>query len=101
MERRTQSTLALRYFFRTNDKKEIDLLMEQDNTLFPIEVKKTASPSRKDARNISALDPVTARDVPPELGMFKRRIGTGCILCMTRDAFPVSERAWAFPLWAV
>lgn len=89
------------YFFRTNDKKEIDLLMEQDNTLFPIEVKKTASPSRKDARNISALDPVTSRDVPPELGMFKRRIGTGCILCMTNDAFPVSERAWAFPLWAV
>lgn len=28
------------YFFRNNDKKKIDLLMERDGTLFPIEVKK-------------------------------------------------------------
>lgn len=89
------------YFFRNNDKKEIDLLMERDGTLFPIEVKKTASPSRKDARNLNVLDPVTAPDVAPELSMFKREIGTGVIVCMVQDTFPVSERAWAFPAWAI
>ena len=36
-----------------------------------------------------------------ELAAFKRAIGTGCILCMTQDTYPVSERAWAFPVWAV
>ena len=89
------------FFFRNNDKKEIDLLMERDGTLFPIEVKKTASPSKKDARNLNVLDPVAAQDVAPELSAFKRKIGTGTIVCMAQDTFPVSERAWAFPVWAV
>lgn len=89
------------YFFRTNDRKEIDLLMERDNTLYPIEVKKTASPTKRDARNLNALDPTAADNVPPELLAFKRSIGTGCILCMTQDTYPLSSRAWAFPIWAV
>lgn len=89
------------FFFRNNDKKEIDLLLEQNGTLYPVEVKKTASPSKKDARNLHVLDPVAADDVPTDLLAFKREIGCGCILCMARDTFPVSERAWAFPIWAV
>lgn len=75
--------------------------MERDGTLFPIEVKKTGAPSRKDARNMGALDPVAAADVPEELSVFKRRVGLGCVLCLAEDTFPVSERAWAFPVWAV
>lgn len=89
------------YFYRDNDRREIDMLLEQDGTLFPIEVKKTASPSRKDARNLHALDPVAENNVSEDLAAFKRKIGLGCILCMTEDTFPVSERAWAFPIWAV
>lgn len=89
------------YFFRNNDKKEIDLLMESDGTLYPIEVKKTASPSKKDARNLGVLDPVASDDVPAELSPLKRNIGTGAIICMAQGTFPVSERAWAFPVWAV
>ena len=54
---------------------------------------KTASPSRKDARNLNALDPVNAPDVVPELSMFKRKIGAGTIVCMAQETFPVSERA--------
>ena len=49
--------------------------MERDGTLFPIEVKKTASPSRKDARNLNVLDPVTAPDVAPELSMSNAKLG--------------------------
>lgn len=77
--------------------------MERDGTLFPIEVKKTASPppSRKDTRNLNVLDLVNAPDMTPELSMFKREIGTGAIVCMAQDTLPVSERAWAFPVWAI
>lgn len=89
------------YFFRNNDRKEIDLLLERDGTLCPIEVKKTASPSKNDARNLGALDPVAADAVPSELAAFKREIGMGTIVCMAQDTFPVSERAWAFPVWAI
>ena len=89
------------FFFRSSDGKEIDLLMERDGTLYPIEIKKTASPSRGDARNLGVLDPVAADDVPEGLSVFRRKIGTGCILCITGDTFPVSDRAWAFPVWAL
>lgn len=67
----------------------------------PIKVKKTASLLRKDTRNLNAIDPVNAPDVAPEPSMFKREIGTGVIVCMVQDTFPVSERAWAFPAWAI
>ena len=89
------------HFFRNNDKKEIDLLLESDGTLYPIEVKKTASPSKKDARNLGVLDPVASDDEPGELSSLKRNIGMGAIICMAQNTFPVSERAWAFPVWAV
>lgn len=89
------------HFFRTNDKKEIDMLLEQNGALYPIEVKKTASPSKKDARNLNAIDPVSSDDVPVELQAFKREVGMGCILCLADDAFPVASHAWAFPVWAV
>ncbi|WP_180965885.1 DUF4143 domain-containing protein [Enorma phocaeensis] len=89
------------YFFRNNDKKEIDLLMERDGTLFPIEMRKTASPSRKDARNLNVLDSVNAPDVTPELSMFKHEIGTSAIVYMAQGTLPASGRAWAFPVWAI
>ena len=88
------------YFFRNNDKKEIDLLLEKDGVMYPVEVKKTAEPSKKDERNLGALDPLEA-DVPDELVSFKREVGLGCILCMAQDTYPISGRSWAFPIWAV
>lgn len=39
------------YFYRDKDKYEIDLLIEQNNILYPVEIKKTASPSSDDAKN--------------------------------------------------
>lgn len=89
------------FFFRNNDKKQIDMLMERDGALYPIKVKKTASPSQKDARNLGVLDPVAQDGVPAELAAFKRTVGCGCIMCMASDTYPVGERAWAFPVWAV
>lgn len=88
------------FFFKTNDKREIDLLLERDGILFPIEVKKSAAPQAKDVRAFSVLD---AAKVPtdPTLASFKREVGTGSLICMADDTFPVSERAWAFPAWAI
>ena len=89
------------YFFRNNDKKEIDLLLEHDGVLHPIEVKKTASPTRGDTKSFSALSPLEHDDVPPELASLKREVGMGCVVCMASDTFPVAPKAWAFPVWAI
>ena len=91
------------HFFRTSTQKEIDLLLEHDNMLFPIEVKKSASPTKGDARNFSALQPMSedVADIPAALAAFKRDIGIGTVLCMAQDTFPISQNAWAFPVWAI
>lgn len=88
------------FFFRNNDKKEIDLLLEQNATLYPVEVKKTASPSRFDTKNFPVLEPVE-KDVPSELVSFRREVGTGSVVCMASDTFPIDRRTWAFPVWGI
>jgi predicted AAA+ superfamily ATPase len=89
------------YFFRTNDKKEIDLLMERDGVLFPIEIKKSAHPNSSDTKSFSVLDPVASTDLPAELMVFKREIGTGSVICMADDTYPINKSAWALPVWAL
>lgn len=86
---------------RTADKKEIDLLLERNGKLYPIEAKKAAEPGRGDVKNFGAIRPVDSDPVPAELAALKREIGMGAVVCMSSDAYPISENAWAFPVWAV
>ena len=88
------------FFFRNNDKKEIDLLLEQNGSLYPVEVKKTARPSRADTKNFPVLDALDS-EVPPELASSRREIGTGSVVCMASDTFPIDGRTWAFPVWGI
>ena len=43
------------YFYRDKDKKEIDFLIEQNQKLYPIEVKKAAMPKKDWIKSFSAL----------------------------------------------
>lgn len=88
-------------FFRTNDRKEIDLLLESNGRVYPIEVKKSAGSRPNDTKNFSALDPLDADEVPSELVQSKREIGTGAVVCLASDARPINRRAWAFPVWSI
>lgn len=58
------------YYYRDKDAKEIDLIMEGDGKLYPIEIKKTATPLKKMTQNFSVIDKSS----------FQR--GTGAVLCM-------------------
>lgn len=68
------------YFYRDKDKIEIDLLIEQNGTLFPIEIKKTASPNVDDARNFF----ITGR-------IKNIRIGQCVVLCNTDSVVSLSK----------
>ncbi len=91
----------LLYFFRSNDKKEIDILLEKNGILHPIEIKKTATPTTNDIKNFSALEPISAGNLSDEFKSQKREIGTGCVVCMTDNVYPISKQAWAMPIWAI
>ena len=57
------------YYYRDHDAKEIDLIIESNGELHPIEVKKTASPNASMTKNFSVLD----KGVVPR--------GCGAIVC--------------------
>ena len=46
------------YFYRSKDGIEIDLLIEDGGTLYPIEIKKHADPSKSDIAKFSVLDKI-------------------------------------------
>ena len=59
------------YFYRDKDMREIDLIIEDGGTLYPLEMKKHADPSKKDIDAFSVLDKI------PEI---KR--GPGGVICL-------------------
>ena len=48
------------YFYRDRDGNEIDLLIEDGGTLYPIEIKKHADPGKSDIAKFSVLDKIPA-----------------------------------------
>ncbi|MBR4907645.1 MAG: ATP-binding protein [Acidaminococcaceae bacterium] len=64
-------------FYRDKDQREIDLLVEQDGVLHPLEIKKSAEPNRRTVKVFSLLQKAG------------RPIGTGGIVCMTDTAYPI------------
>ena len=65
------------------DGKEVDLIIEQDNTLHPVEIKKAASPGRSASRGFSGLE---------RLG---RNIGPGAIICLRESPVAISANTSA------
>ena len=58
------------YYYRDMDAREIDLILERDGKLFPIEIKKMASPPKKLTKVFDLIDKSPLQR------------GTGAILCM-------------------
>lgn len=73
------------YYYRDIDKKEIDLLMVGSNQVFPIEIKKSKTPSEAD-KNFSVLDKLGLKVMP------------GLILCMADEFFPIKREVWLCPI---
>jgi predicted AAA+ superfamily ATPase len=53
------------YFYRDADKREIDLLIHQNGSLYPIEIKKTSSPNAGDVKHFETLKRFTTIKVAP------------------------------------
>ena len=47
------------YYYRDKDMNEIDLLIEENGTLYPIEIKKHADPTKKDVETFDLLDKIS------------------------------------------
>ncbi len=74
------------YFYRDRDGKEIDLLIQFNNTIYPFEIKKTANPNKEMIKNFSILKNT------------KKEIGEGGIICLYPDIYPLDENNKAIPI---
>ncbi|GHV19892.1 ATPase [Planctomycetales bacterium] len=77
------------YFYRDADQREIDFILEMNNTLYPLEVKKTATPTPDDARHFGIL-----KNLP-------QPVGCGAVICLRASPLPLTENAVAIPAWTI
>lgn len=67
------------YFYRDKEKNEIDVVIEADGFLHPVEIKKTANPSLKDIRHFKLLDNT------------KLKRGRGAVICLASERLPLTR----------
>lgn len=74
------------YYYRDKDQKEIDLLIVQNGHIYPLELKKTASPSKSDVRHFSVLEKL------------KMPVKTGGVICLAEQFLPLTSDYHSIPV---
>ena len=75
----SQSKVNLTYY-RDSNAKEIDVLIEENGKIHPLEIKKSANPNRREIKKYEVLE---------KTGM---QIGAGGIICMCEEVIPINSR---------
>ena len=74
------------YFFRDNNQKEIDLLVIDNNIVYPVEIKKSSNPGREAIKNFNVVD------------KFEMERGTGIVLCLCKEIEAIDENNYYVPI---
>jgi predicted AAA+ superfamily ATPase len=77
------------FYYRDKDRKEIDLLIVQDGTAYPMQFKKSASPTKNDVRHFQVLDKL---NMP---------VGPGGVICLAETPLPLTSFAQSIPVAAL
>jgi predicted AAA+ superfamily ATPase len=77
------------YFYRDRDGREVDLLLDVDGLLHPIEVKRSATVRTDWSRTTGPLQ------------RLNKPIGEGAVICLTDEAVPLTRDLVALPFSAV
>lgn len=67
-------------YFRDSNAKEIDLFIEENNIIHPLEIKKSASPDKREVKKYELLKKSTLLQ------------GNGGIICMCEEPIPIDEK---------
>ncbi len=74
------------YFYRDSFQKEIDLLINYNNIIYPIEIKKSANPGKDAIKNFDVVR------------NFETQRGNGIVLCMTKDIIAYDDNNYMVPI---
>lgn len=77
------------FYYRDSDNKEIDLIIEQDNILCPIEIKKSGNPKKDAIKHFGILEKTG------------KQMGTGNVICMCSEMLPMDKNNYIVPVWLI
>jgi len=78
------------YFFRDSNGAEIDLLIYENGTLYPLEIKCTSEPNHK---MIKTFDYITSN--------YGIKRGEGGVICLSKLLLPLKDKDKIIPVWAI
>jgi len=74
------------YYYRDTDKNEIDLVIANGDTLYPVEIKTTSDPTKSMVTAFKLLE-----NVP------MKKVGTGAVICLAKERLPLTDGVWILP----
>ena len=74
------------YYYRDTNQREIDLLIFYDNTVYPVEIKKSANPGKEAIKNFDLVN------------KFEVNVGTGIVLCMMENIMSIDNNNYFVPI---
>ena len=77
------------FYYRDKDKNEIDLLIVENNIVYPIEIKKNSTPDKSAISSFRLLK------------KFSFEIGRGAVICLADRWMPIIENVNMLPVWMV
>ena len=77
------------YYYRDKDAKEIDIILEHDGVLNPIEIKKSANPGSELVKVFSLLDNAS---IPRS---------KGAVICMKPELSAIDRENYIVPVWVI
>ena len=80
---------CLMWYYRDKDAREIDMVIESDGELHPLEIKRSVNPSESLVKTFEVLDK----------GSFPR--GSSVVICMRQDLSAVSSQNLIVPIWMI
>ena len=80
---------CLLHYYRDKDTNEVDMVIEADGELHPLEIKKSANPGMELASAFKVLDK----------GSVPR--GTGAILCLREELSAIDRSTFILPIWMI
>jgi predicted AAA+ superfamily ATPase len=83
-------TLLNLHYYRDKEKNEVDLLIEEGETIYPIEVKTTGDPDKSMVKSFERL-----KNIPC------KHIAGGALICLAKTLMPLTDNVVAVPVWMI
>lgn len=74
------------YYYRDKDKREIDVLLHENGTLYPVEIKKKSNPDKGDIKAFNVIETL------------KQKRGSGAVVCMAPTHLPLTDDVNIIPV---